>query len=61
MLDRYGLEFGGFRYFVAPQEEHLYPVVTVSSHALESVIVFVSSDAAESVPVRGSDCPDPHA
>lgn len=33
MLDRYGLEFGGFRYFVAPQEEHLYPVVTVSSQA----------------------------
>ena len=33
MLDRYGLEFGGFRYFVAPQPEHLYPVVTVSSHA----------------------------
>lgn len=26
-------EFGGGRYFVAPQEEHLYPVVTVSSHA----------------------------
>jgi len=21
MLDRYGLEFGGFRYFVAPQEQ----------------------------------------
>lgn len=33
MLDLYGLEFGGFRYFVAPQEEHLYPVVTVSSQA----------------------------
>lgn len=33
MLDRYGLEFSGFRYFVVPQEEHLYPVVTVSSHA----------------------------
>ena len=33
MLDRYGLEFSGFRYFVAPQPEHLYPVVTVSSHA----------------------------
>lgn len=26
-------EFGGGRYFVALQEEHLYPVVTVSSHA----------------------------
>lgn len=33
MLDRYSLEFSGFRYFVAPQPEHLYPVVTVSSHA----------------------------
>ena len=26
-------ESGDGRYFVAPQPEHLYPVVTVSSHA----------------------------
>lgn len=26
-------ESGYGRYFVAPQPEHLYPVVTVSSHA----------------------------
>lgn len=36
-------------YFVAPQEEHLYPVVTVSSHAL--LTSTCSSHAALSVTV----------
>lgn len=49
MLDLYGLEFGGFRYFVAPQEEHLYPVVTVSSQA--ALTCTCSSYAALSVTV----------
>lgn len=47
-------EFGGGRYFVAPQEEHLYPVVTVSSHAL--LTSTCSSHAASSVTVSEYPC-----
>jgi len=41
-------------YFVAPQEEHLYPVATVSSHAL--LTNTCSSHAASSVTVSEYPC-----